>query len=197
MKELIVTNAHRDVAIDNKSCGIIQMPPEAFLSLTVQGTVDRWVEEQRAEGSVFSLDQYNAWASAGKIRVMPFLEVETTTKKVVGHEGRHRAIACVDAGLVLMPVAVILRKNGTKTYYEHPFIDDRTHPTPFKKRYMGIKDVPSVFIGQFNATSVRADLRKWDGFYSEKETKLPDTQVAWATRIQICSTVEINRASPR
>lgn len=175
-KELIVTHAMREVAKDNKCIGILTMGSIQFLELTTPGSFAKWIEEEKADTA--PLEVYNEAAQAGKIRVMPFLDVDKATGTVHGHEGRHRCAALIDAGGTEIQVAICLRDKGYKQYYEQPFIDEYSNPKQFYKRFLGIQDVPARFLGQFKSTSVRVKpiaAGDWEPFYTKQQTEMPVT----------------------
>lgn len=157
---LIVTPRHREVAKDNKAIGILMMDPREFLSLTVDRDVDVWLEKEK--NNTYSLEQYNEWARTGKNIVMPFLDVKRHEGKVIEHEGRHRAAACINAHVDLMPVAITLVDDKTlgKIYYE--YVEPRED---FKKRYLNANDLPPSFKGQFRPAKVAVHLRHFEEFY--------------------------------
>lgn len=175
-KQLLVTQHQKEVAIDNKAIGILTMGCFQFLDLTVKGSFSTWIDDEGP--SIGQLDSYNEASRAGKIRIMPFLDVDRATGTVQGHEGRHRVASVVAAGGNEVQVAIVLRDKGYKQYYETPFIDEMSNPKQFYKRYLGIKDVPPRFLGQFKSSSVRIQPIKagdWEPFYTKSQTELPVT----------------------
>lgn len=94
------------------AAGVVCMDPDDFLRLTTK-TQD---EVQRIQNEAQPLDVYNDLARAGEITT-PYLDVEVGTKgrgKILGHEGRHRAVALARAGGKCLPVAVFPVKDGWK-----------------------------------------------------------------------------------
>lgn len=152
MNKLLVTEEMRNIAKSEKSCGWLEFPCEAFLLLTTPNAA-KWKLEEADE--THSLAQYNEWTQQGKIRIMPFLDVDMMTGKVQGHEGRHRALACTTAGIRTMPVAIYLRKKGYKEYYVEDTSGDR-----WVKTYYTLKSVPLVLHGQFAPTTIVLE-NKW------------------------------------
>jgi hypothetical protein len=172
-KELIVTPFMKEVAKDNKGIGILTMGCVQFLELTTPGSFARWMEEEKADTA--PLETYNEAAKAGKIRVMPFLDVDRATGMVQGHEGRHRVAALIAANGTEVQVAICLRDKGYKQYYEQPFIDESSSPKQFYKRFLGIRDVPPRFLGQFKTSSVRIqpiNSSDWEPFYTRQQTEM-------------------------
>lgn len=175
-KELIVTHRMKEMAQDNKGIGILTMGTIQFLELTTPGSFARWMEEEKADTA--PLETYNEAAKAGKIIVMPFLDVDIETGTVHGHEGRHRCAALIEAGGTELQVAITLRRKGYKEYYEQPFINEYSNPKQFYKRFLGIQDVPARFLGQFKSTSVRVKpiaAGDWEPFYTKQQTEMPVT----------------------
>jgi hypothetical protein len=166
----------KEVAQDNKCIGILTMGTIQFLELTTPGSFARWMDEEAKDTA--PLEAYNEAAKAGKIRVMPFLDVDRDTGTVQAHEGRHRCAALINAGGTEIQVAICIRVKGYKTYYEQPFIDQMSNPKQFYKRYLGVKDIPARFLGQFKSSSVRVQPIKpgdWEPFYPKSQTELPVT----------------------
>lgn len=145
MNTLNVTERMLSNARANKSTGWLEMPPLDFLRLTVtQPNVFDWIRQEK--GHTKSLVEYNKYASSGESVLMPWLDVDISTGKVLGHEGRHRAIAVHVAGGRKFPVSICLRERGYPIYHR------RAEPEveySLRKRYMTKEDVPRVFIGQF------------------------------------------------
>jgi hypothetical protein len=129
----------RNAEGDNKAAGFIAMSPREFIALTSPG--EHWIAEE--QGVAKPLDSYNRWAKEGVIRIGPFLKVDKASGKVIGHEGRHRAIALMNAGGDEMLVSVALAEDG------------------YARRGLGPDDIPRVLIGQFLP---RAIARRGSGF---------------------------------
>lgn len=177
-KTLLVTPRQKENAEGNKAIGILTMGCIQFLELTVPGSFSVWMSEQENIGE---LQSYNEASKAGRIGIMPFLDVDIDTGTVQGHEGRHRAAAVLNAGGSDFPVAICLRRKGYKEYYEQPFIDNLRHPKMYYKRYLGINDIPARFLGQFKSSSVRIKpiaTGDWEPFYSKSQTELPEITAA-------------------
>ncbi len=150
MNQLKVTPAMIDNAEDRKGIGILQMDAYNFLRLTIDTAgVTSWIKEE-AE-STKSLDQYNKWGQDGTIRVMPFLNIDIKSGKVLGHEGRHRAAAILNEGGKFIPVAIFLKKD----WYTVNRVDGR---------YLGEEDIPKTLIGEFIPSSIQIDHYKFKAF---------------------------------
>lgn len=148
--QLKVTPGMIDNAEDRKSIGILQMDAYQFLRLTIDSsTVTTWMDEEIE--TTKSLDQYNAWGQDGTIRVMPFLNIDMRTGKVLGHEGRHRAASILNSGGKFIPVAIFLKKD----YYTVNRIDGRP---------LGEEDIPKTLIGEFRPSAVQIDHYKFQPF---------------------------------
>lgn len=150
MKGYLVTPAMHEDARTEKACGWLEFPCEEFLLLTTQNAF-RWKVDEAPD--TLPLEQYNQFVKDGKTRIIPFLDVDIHSGKVVGHEGRHRALACIKAGVHTMPVAIFLREKGSKVYYTQDY-------DTWEKTYKTLADVPEVLHGQFNGTGVRVN-DKW------------------------------------
>lgn len=149
MAELKLTQQMFDRAKANKCVGWFYMDPRDYLRLTIdEANVDAWIAHEGDE--VQSLEVYNSY----NITLMPWLDVDMHSGKVVGHEGRHRAAACIKAGVKKFPVAICLREQGYPTYYRQPFIDEYENPKQLMKVFVTKDDVPSMLKGQFRAASV-------------------------------------------
>jgi len=150
--ELAVTEDHLVHARANKAVGIVPMWPIEFLTLT---TSDPQSLRQFVEGGPPELEDFNYYAVHGDNIIMPMLRVDMKTGEVQGHEGRHRAAALRRANPhARMWVAIILRRNGS-VYYEHG------PPPHYKKRWLGVKDVPRAFYGEFAPTMIQMDLSEF------------------------------------
>lgn len=136
---LVVTPNHLDNAKDRKALGLYVMTPMGFLDLTTDRSSTQWAGEERKAGLIHSVQQYNTWAQNGSNTVMPFLYVDQATGKVIGHEGRHRAVALLDEHISEMTVALFLKFQGY-SYYKRD------------GRYLDATDVPELWIGEFRPT---------------------------------------------
>ena len=164
MKDLKITEYMLQEAKANKSVGWLYMDPVQFLSLAVTDhNVYNWIEKEIPHTK--SLDEYNSYKTQ-----MPWLDVDMETGKVVGHEGRHRAAACIKDKCNRLPVAIILRDRGYSHYYSEPFIDDYDNPKRFKKKFVTKDDVPKVFVGQFVHRSVLIDPSHLHEFWAQHNT---------------------------
>ena len=116
--------------IDRKGAAVVQIRPDEFLNLTIDGSLAAW--EAFAEDETRTLDEYNSWALDGKITVGPFLKVREDTGDVISHEGRHRALALKRAGGDWFLAGVVL-----------------ANERGYAVRGRGPDDVPRVLRGQF------------------------------------------------
>jgi len=89
---LIVTEHHVENMIDGHAVGFLPIRAGDFIELTIK-TKPHW-KVLRANAK--PLDFYNEFALTGKIRVPPFIKVQASTGRIVGHEGRHRAAALIN-----------------------------------------------------------------------------------------------------
>ena len=136
--------------------------PLDFLRLTCpEPNVFRWIEQESA-GHTKSLDEYNHYASIGKSIHMPWLDVDVHTGKVIGHEGRHRAIAVHLANERKMAVGICLREKGYPVYY---WEDTSGHP--WVKTYVSKINVPPVFVGQFVHREIPVDVSHLNEFWAK------------------------------
>lgn len=158
---LLITPRMIENAKDNKAIGILTMDPYDFLDLTIDTSARQWIASE--QGNTRTLDEYNEYARMGRSGLMPFLYVRTDTNKVIEHEGRHRAIALLNAHVRTMPVAITLSIEGVLRYYVY----EPTETNPFKKRYLSSRDLPNNFRGQFKPSSVGVNKRSFEEFYSE------------------------------
>lgn len=147
MSPLKITPRMLENARANKCAGWLEMNPLDFLRLTTtKPNVFDWIKQEQSDTK--SLAEYNQYAASGASALMPWLDVDMATGKVIGHEGRHRAIAVYLANSRAFPVAICLRERGYPVYYQwaesgKPYPEDR------KKVYVSQKDVPPVLVGQF------------------------------------------------
>ena len=167
--ELLVTQQMLSVAKSEKAAGVITMPAWDFLFLTINKSVDEWVSDEKDDTK--PLDFYNGEAHKDRIRVMPFLDVEMDTGKVVGHEGRHRAAALMaNRNHAEMQVAIYLRRDGYKVYYTQPYIDSKDYTKRFIKKFVSTSDIPKTLIGQFSAgRRVPLNMKTFQPFYPESK----------------------------
>ena len=102
-----------------------------------------WIDKEKEQGQLLTVEQYNDYAKSGSIVVMPFLDIDLDKRKVVGHEGRHKAAALLDAEgpSARLKVAIYLKDRGHLVYYKEPNIDDKDHPQRFKKEYLSVNDI--------------------------------------------------------
>jgi hypothetical protein len=128
LMEYKLSDRQKRNALDNKATIIITMPPDMFLNLT---TSEKYYDTDlnHIKGKSKSKEQYQQWIDTEKIIVHPFLDIDEKTGIVDRHEGRSRAFAALQAGDKDYEVAI--------------------HLDP-PSRNLSIKDVPDVWIGQFN-----------------------------------------------
>lgn len=144
MNSLTITPKMLDNARSNKCVGWLYLNPIDFLRLTTtKPNVFDWIKQEQSDTK--SLAEYNGFTSSGDSIHMPWLDVDRHTGKVVGHEGRHRAIAVYVADSRKFPVAICLRDRGYPIYYTRPYADTRS----LVKNFLTKEDVPPVFTGQF------------------------------------------------
>lgn len=167
MNELKITQTMLDQARGNKLTGFLIMNPLDFLRLTVNTpNVFDFIRQEKDDTK--TVEEYNSFAAKGKSIHMPWLDVDMYTGKVVGHEGRHRAMAVYAAGGHKFPVGICLRERGYPIYYkeiQHPPDDSHKHDW-WEKVYMTKEKVPPVFIGQFVHREIRVDSTKMVEFWS-------------------------------
>lgn len=169
MADLKITDKMLSTAKSNKCVGWIYLDPVQFLSLTVTDhNVFDWIEKELPHTK--TVDDYNSYDTQ-----MPWLDVDVHTGKVVGHEGRHRAAACVKSKVKRLPVAICLRENGYPVYYRQPYIDDRQNPKQLKKVFVTKSDVPKVLIGQFVHRSLLIDTNHMHEFWASHNASMAVT----------------------
>lgn len=169
-KELLLTPKMFAQAKGNKSIGHLMMHPLDFLKLTTPGSTSQWIAEEKPYTK--TLDEYNGFAEEGTSILPPWLDVDLKNGQVVGHEGRHRAMAVINAGGTKFPVFVVLKEKpeGSNYHYAIYYREDRPLDGPWKKHFLGKKDIPLVWTGQFNsANKVKVDLSTFEGFYGENK----------------------------
>ena len=150
MNQLKVTQAMIENAKDRKGIGLMKMDPYDFLKLTTDSSsVGQWIKEEHE--TTKPLDQYNEWATDGTIRVMPFLNINMQTGKVMGHEGRHRAAALMAVHGQEMWVCVFLKKD----WYTVDKVDGK---------WLTEADIPNVLIGEFKISMVKTDTKGFKRF---------------------------------
>ena len=148
------------------------MPPLQFLMLSTSMPPAQWIEKELKE--IYPVEQYNAWQKDGNSVHMPWLEVTKDGPKkgkIVGHEGRHRAAAMIRAGWRsenCMPVAIMLMEEGKWPVY----YDEQVDGYKRTKRMLGVDEVPTTFIGQYDSYQFKPNLSTWKGFYSAETSAL-------------------------
>lgn len=169
-KELLITPKMYAQAKGNKSIGHIMMSPMDFLKLSTPGNTSTWISEEKSYTK--TLDEYNGFAKEGTSILPPWLDIAMDTGKVLGHEGRHRAMAVMNAGGTKFPVFIVLKEGseGSHSYWSVYYKESRPDDGRWVKRYLGKKDIPLVWTGQFNsANKVKVDLSTFEGFYGENK----------------------------
>lgn len=168
MNSLTITHKMLDNAQANKCVGWLSMNPLDFLRLTTtKPNVFDWIRQE--EDDTKSLAEYNKYAATGNAIHMPWLDVDMHTGKVVGHEGRHRAIAVYSADSRQFPVSFCLRERGYPVYYRM----EETHegyPYNRSKKFVTKSDVPTVLVGQFVHREVPIDTSKMVEFWADRNS---------------------------
>jgi hypothetical protein len=170
--KLLVTNKNIRQAMSNKSIGYFKMSPREFLLLTTRRSPEQWIESEDAEDQIQTVEQYNNWQRDGSSIHMPWLDVTyngSARGKIVGHEGRHRAAALIQAGWRnedCFPVAVILREDGKSPIYYKTVLTDPDDPYSGQKQMLDLQDVPARFVGQYNSNVVKPKFSSWKSFYA-------------------------------
>lgn len=158
---LLVTSTHKRQMWGNKVTGYVMMKPQDFLVLTCTSNAEQRIIEDEAK----SVEQYNAWAKSGDNILPPWIEVQIDPEaqeplgKVLGHEGRHRAAACMKQNIKLMPVFIWAKKGHVSTYKIYPYPDDRERWHEW--RYLSPEDIPATVIGQFQSVSKELPMKTW------------------------------------
>ena len=167
---LVITEEHKTQMKGNKSCGYVYMPPHDFLYLTSN---DEYIKQLLKDA--LPLDEYNKLSKRGKTIIPPFLIIEcgnlaepamkpnkphiSPLGKVLGHEGRHRAAACINDAVPQMPVFLIAAFHGQKEFQV------KKHPGDPSKRYelrhVDKVDFPEYAIGQEIPTRRSLHLETW------------------------------------
>lgn len=136
---LLITDTQLRYMRSLKACALIWLDPSDFLMLTVPSNDNDWTNVI-AHKKVQELSIYNQAARTGELDTLPYLIVDMELRRVLGHEGRHRAGAVLrhngnKQALHNFPVCVILKDaRGIERYYvEH-------YPEP--KRFLGFDDIP-------------------------------------------------------
>jgi hypothetical protein len=131
MSGLLVTEAQLKNARSRYAYGIYPMDVGDFLKLTTSNHKE--VGELCAEALDLSL--YNAFGASGETQVMPMLQIEHSTGKVKGHEGRHRACALINDGKNVIHVALY-------------FLDDEYY------KIRSPETIPTMIHGEFGRGSL-------------------------------------------
>lgn len=164
--QLLLVPEHKRQMKGNKAAGWTYMSPDAFLDLTVSSESER----SSIMRDALPLSQYNAWAKSGDNILPPWLEIQISENddrfpygKVQGHEGRHRAAACIKAGVSIMPVFLIGKVSYYAQYKIYPFKDDeeRSH----EWRYISSSDFPEVIKAQFSSEKKILPMNKFHSLW--------------------------------
>ena len=133
----------------------VVMPAKDFLYLL---SVDRFYDGREWWGTMedfqedaAELDAYNQGTTEGKIRVAPFLKINSEGR-VVGHEGRHRAAALMNAEGEDAKMIVAIRYTGKK--------DDR--PAFWKGEFVPTRRVYALGFQQVTADQMKKALELRD-----------------------------------
>lgn len=156
---LIITQEHLQQMKGNKACGYVYMNPAHFIQLTVTNDA----EDQRIMNECLPLEEYNEMARQGKNIIPPFLYVECQQPplgKIKGHEGRHRAAACIKAGVKLFPVFLVAKFLGVAQWRLPKDAMSR-----FEFRYIDKADFPEYLIGEYRPMRHRLPLETWTPIY--------------------------------
>lgn len=171
MKELKISQRSLDILKDNKCIGWVTIHPKDFLRLTVEGPVEPWIKEEAPYTK--TLEEYNSYKDIHA----PWLDIRMTDGKVLSHDGRHRAMAVLNAGGTKMKIGVCLcDARGFKTYYVDKYTDEEIEALGDRmlmhaRRYLGKADCPTTLKGQFSPVSVAFPLTAWGAeFWTEKNT---------------------------
>lgn len=132
-KELNINEQQKQMIIDEKGIGTIEMSPLDFLRLTTpnKAYIDQILNDSK------SLEFYNS--SKAKSYVHPFLNFDRKTGKIEGHEGRHRAAAVHKAGGHKFVVALFPRPGH---------------------RYNKLSELPTTLKGEFSSFKYDIDYEK-------------------------------------
>ena len=134
-EKLLLTSNHKKNAEDGKAVGFIDIDPMDFLKLTTnnKSEIDQIISESE------SVSFYNEQAKSGNNIIAPFLQFDSITGDVNGHEGRHRAGALVKEGVKKMKIALYPT--------HHKWFKVRNWKTDHFENF-------SRFYGQFNSSVV-------------------------------------------
>lgn len=135
----------RQLASDrgNKGIGYLNMPCEIFLRLTTNPNNEKFSYEHIMN----SVEPYVQ--GKRKYILMPWLDINMETGKVVGHEGRHRAASLIKAGVKTMPVSIHLKNEEGRTTYKTYDYDSG------KESILTEGDIPPVITAQFTSFRYR------------------------------------------
>ena len=101
---------------EEESQKLIEMKPVDFLRLT-----GHLPEEFRAS-PMHSQDSYDSIHAALErsetIDDPPFLDVNVDTGEIIGHEGRHRALAAHDLGISRIPVVLFAKRRNKPSRFD-------------------------------------------------------------------------------
>ena len=140
--KLRITPEHRRQARASKHQMIVEFPVDDFLRMTTQ--TDEGLEQiMQATQTVLA---YNRYAKSGENILMPFLAIDQDSRKITGHEGRHRAAAMKKGGAKTMPVAIRLNP-GKELDAKYPDEYDPIYKAKFE-------DLPDQINGQYGRGSI-------------------------------------------
>lgn len=157
---LVVTEGQCKLMAEHKACGYVLMDPYEFLVATTENAVERIKikEEARLEISRM-LEDYNEETMYGRLATPPWLciECEGPPKgKVLGHDGRHRAAACIKAGETKVPVFLVAMFHGL-SYNRLPVSANN----PFSFRHVTADDFPPEITGEYVPVTIKLPLETW------------------------------------
>jgi len=108
---LLVSSQQIEMSKIGGSAGFLVIDPQLFLELTVPNqAVYNWIG-----AGTRSLETYNKF-TLNDLSKMPELVLDLGTQQVYRHDGRHRARALINAGIMSMPIAIYCRRNNMPLY---------------------------------------------------------------------------------
>lgn len=128
-----------------KSIGFVTMNPTTFLELTA---THENIEQLNKDVDVIEREHGNAYVFYNQFDdQLCHLDIDILRNKVVGHEGRHRAVAA-QRSRKLLKTAIYLREHLSIIYYRE--LEERG----YAREYLGQQDIPSVVESQFGTERV-------------------------------------------
>lgn len=171
--ELLVTEDQKRFMVSLKSSGYVLMNPYDFLDLTTMNAAEKKQIQETAsrryaydENEVAQLlEVYNNETRFGTVSTPPFLCIECEVKpsRVLGHDGRHRAAACITSSVWQMPVFLIAMYHGL-AYSKLP----KAINEPYSFRHITGADFPREVVGEFNATMRSLPIDSWVSILQEE-----------------------------